>query len=232
MKFPQFRLLTALATAAVTVGSVSVAAQTVAFVSSDAVFERLPASIEARGQLGQKQAEWLNEIGALDRTVVELRVEIERNRLLWSPQEQQKKTSELRDNEALLDELRRAKFGPNGDFERMYAELMTPVIDVVMAAVRAEADAQGYDFVFDKSTSGLPLLVANPDHDLTYAVLVRLGVEVDASELEERPSEEFNIMPNLGPLKIGTETSIRPIGEEPEDVERRIDPNEIPMQPE
>lgn len=208
-------------------------AQTVAFVSTEAIFERLPQAVEARDRLGRKQAEWLNEISTLERTVIERQKEIELNRLLWSPQERDRKETELRDLVAQLDILRRTKFGPNGEFETLYSSLMEPIIDVVMAAVRAEAAEMGYDFVFDKSTRGLPLLVANPDHDLTYGVLTRLGVDVDPSELKEREPEGGLVIPNLGPLKVGIDSSIRPVGEEEESepVERRIDPDEIPMSP-
>jgi hypothetical protein len=71
------------------------------------------------------------------------------------------------------------KFGPNQEFDRQQGDIMGPVIDKVWKAIDDEARAQKYDFVFDKSSRGVGMVYANPTHDLTWAVLKRLGVEVE-----------------------------------------------------
>ena len=131
-----------------------------------------------------------------------MRREIEEKRLLWSSQERSTKEGELRDLEAALATLRNNKFGPNGEFERLYQELMAPVLDLMMVAVQAEAEAQKYDYVFDKSSRGMPMLYSAAQHDITLAVLDRLGVEVDASELEARPEKKNSILPENFPVQL------------------------------
>ena len=178
-------------------------AQKVGYVASNAIFERLPQAIEARAKLAEMQGKWSREILLMEQKIVKLRDEIERNRLLWSAQERTQNESDLRDAEAKLVTYRSEKFGPNGEFETQYRALMAPVIELVSVAVTAEAVAQEYDYVFDKSSRGLPMLFASPDYDLTYSVLKRLGVEVDASELETRTDKDFQILPGNIPIDLG-----------------------------
>lgn len=178
-------------------------AQKVAYVASTAIFDRLPQAIEARNKLAEVQGKWSREIKGMEDQVMVLRAEIDKNRLLWSEQERNEKTGALRDVEAKLADFRAKKFGPNGEFETQYQQLMAPVVEIVSLAITAEAEAQEYDFVFDKSSRGLPMLFANPEYDLTYAVLKRLGVEVDPSELEAREKKPFQLLPESLPINIG-----------------------------
>ncbi len=206
-------------------------AQGVAYISSEEIFLRLPKAIEARTKLGEMQAKWMNEIQSLERRAILLRDEIETNRLLWSRQERTKKEGELRDIEGELQSIRSSKFGPGGEFEQLYQELMEPVVRIVMVAVRAEAEASGYDYVLDKSSRGLPVLFANPDHDLTYDVLVRLGVDVDESELKEREEERLQLLPESLPVEISTDIpqtlSPNPRGRVSPPTPEREDANEL-----
>jgi hypothetical protein len=52
----------------------------------------------------------------------------------------------------------------------------------VSAAIELEMKAQKYDYVFDKSNRSIGMLFANPDYDLTPAVLTRLGVKPETTE--------------------------------------------------
>ena len=186
-------------------GSATLSAQNIAYISSDAIFERLPQAIEARAALGASQAEWLQEIKRFETTIDKLRKDLEENRLLLSTQERATKEGKLRDAEAELSAYRSDKFGPNGEFERTYQQSMAPIIDLVMVAVNAEAEDQEYDFVFDKSSRGLPMLFANPEHDLTLSVLKRLGVEIDASELETKVDKPKSLLPESFPVQLGVD---------------------------
>jgi len=183
-------------------------AQKIGYIASEAIFDRLPQAIEARAKLSDLQGKWAQEIKQMEETVTSLRTEIDRNRLLWSAQERTQKESELRDAEGKLADYRGKKFGPNGEFETQYRELMSPIIELVSVAVNAEAEKQEYDFVFDKSSRGLPMLFANPDFDLTYDVLKRLGVEVDPSEMEARKDKKFQLLPESLPINIGDKLNI------------------------
>ena len=186
-------------------GGKGVAQTTVAYVSSDAIIQHLPQAIEARSKLGTMQSKWLQEIRDMQQKVMALRKSIEDNRLLWSNQERSEKEGELRNAESALTAYRAEKFGPNGEFERLYSQLMSPVLDIIVVGIQAEAEAQKYDYVFDKSSRGMPMLYANPERDITLAVLKRLGVEIDPSELEKREDKPVRLLPESFPVQIGAD---------------------------
>ncbi|HVK40307.1 MAG TPA: OmpH family outer membrane protein [Candidatus Kapabacteria bacterium] len=166
-----------------------VTAQKTAYVASDEIMNRLPEVKDARTRIGEMQATWLREIQSQETDIARLRAEIESNRLLWSTQERRDAEGRLRDAEQKLAAFRASKYDAGGEYEKLHNESLTPLYDKVFAAIAEEAKAQKYDFVFDKSSRGLPMLYASPDYDLTAAVLRRLGVKLDPSELEEAPAD-------------------------------------------
>jgi outer membrane protein len=165
-------------------GTVALAQKT-AYVASEEIMNRLPDVKDARARIAETQATWLREIQAQETEIAKMRAEMESNRLLWSSQERRDAEGRLRDAEQKLSQFRASKYDVGGEYEKLHNEALTPLYDKVFAAIADEAKAQKYDFVFDKSSRGLPMLYASPDFDLTAAVLRRLGVKLDPSELEE-----------------------------------------------
>lgn len=167
-----------------------------AYVSSATILEQLPAAQTARATLAELQTSWMRDVKRQETEISTLRQQIESNRLLWSSQEKRDADARLRDLENRLLTFQAERFGPGGEYEKQHDQLMGPVMDRVLSAIAEEAQAQGYDFVFDKSTRGLPMLFASPEHDLTNSVLKRLGVDVEeaaapptAAEGEEAEDE-------------------------------------------
>ncbi len=163
--------------------AVPVLAQTkIAYVASETILDRMPEAQTARATLSELQASWMRDIKRQQSAIEALQQEIETNRLLWSTQEKRDANARLKDLQSKLLQFQTEKFGPDGEYEKQHEQLMGPLMDRVIKAIGEEAQAQGYDFVFDKSTRGMPMLYANTDNDLTYAVLKRLGVKLEPSE--------------------------------------------------
>ena len=162
--------------------------QKIAYVASEAILEKLPDAISARAKLSELQMGWMREIQRQEQEVTKLGTEIQTNRRLWSAQEKRDAEARLADMQAKLVTYRSVKFGPNQEFDRQQSDLMGPVIDKVWKAIDDEARAQKYDFVFDKSSRGVGMVYSNPTHDLTWAVLKRLGVEVQPPAATEETS--------------------------------------------
>lgn len=159
------------------------AAQKIGYVASQAIFDNLPDSKAARTKLSEVQSGWMREIDRMEKEAKKLSGEIENNRLIWSAQEKRDAEARLADLTAKLAEFRTSKYGPNGEFEQQQSQLMGPIYDKIFKAINDEARSQKIDFVFDKSSRGLPMLYANPQYDLTISVLKRLGVDVDSSAM-------------------------------------------------
>jgi outer membrane protein len=218
-------LLLALVTTLGTAASAPAAAQKVGYIASEAIMNRLPEVRAARAKLAELQATWSREIQRQEGDMAALRVEIETNRLLWSSQERRDAEARLRDMESKLAAYRNTKYGPDGEYEREHAQLMKPVFDRVWKAIEEEAKAQKIDIVLDKSSRGMPMVYASPEFDLTYAVLQRLGVKIDPSEMpaveQPRTDNEGSARSNRGRRGRGDSTT-RP--------DTESDPNRI-LQP-
>ena len=209
------------------------AQQKIAYVASEAIMDRLPDAKGARTKLVELQTGWLRDITRQEQEITQLRAEIQTNRLLWSTQEKRDAEARLAEMETKLATYRAGKFGPNSEFERRQAELMGPVIEKVGKAIDDEAKAQKYDFVIDKSSRGMPILYSNPQFDITWAVLKRLGVEVSDSlanqpgqRLEGDQPTEDRARRNRGRRDTGTGTEGAPVGLPNQDTP--FNPNEDP----
>lgn|GEM_PF-1074383 len=172
----------ALILATLVVGGTAHAQQKIGFVASEAILERLPDAKTARAKLTELQSGWMREIQRQEQDIDKGRTDMQSNRLLWSVQEKRDAESRLADLESKLASYRQSKFGPKQEFERQQGELMGPIIEKVAKAIEDEAKAQKYDFVFDKSSRGMPMLFSNPSNDLTFAVLKRLGVDPSTAD--------------------------------------------------
>jgi outer membrane protein len=158
-------------------------AQKLAFVASEEILNRLPEVKDARARLGELQSNWMREIQRQEGDISQLRTQIETNRLLWSVQERRDAEGRLKELESRLTTFRSDRYDSGGEYEKAHQELMSPLYRRVFEAIAEEAKAQRIDFVFDKSSRGMPMLYANADYDLTPQVLTRLGLKLDASEL-------------------------------------------------
>jgi outer membrane protein len=158
-------------------------AQKTAYVASEAILDRFPDAKSARSKLVEMQSSWMREIQRQEQEIAKQREDMETNRLLWSASERREAEGKLKDLESKLAAFRVGKFGANGELDQKQAELMGPVLDKIQKAIEEVAKTQKYDYVFDKSSRGLPMLYANSSYDITAFVLKRLGVDVDASEL-------------------------------------------------
>jgi outer membrane protein len=159
----------------------------IGFVASEAILDRLPDAKSARAKLSELQSGWMREIQRMEGEIDKAKADMQSNRLLWSAQEKRDAESRLADMESKLANYRQTKFGPKQEFERQQGELMGPVVDKVAKAIEDEAKAQKYDYVFDKSSRGMPMLYSNPSNDLTFAVLKRLGVDPSATDAASAP---------------------------------------------
>src|SRR5690606_38416663 len=100
--------------------------------------------------------------------------------------------AERREKEEQLEKLRqerevfaKQKFGPDGEFDRIVADMYRPVEEKIYAAIQDVANSDGYDIIWDKSTQ--PLVYVNPRYDITIKVMERLGIQVEdlKAQMEE-----------------------------------------------
>lgn len=157
-------------------------AQKVAFISSDEIRKHFPAAKQSDQRIQSIVDEWKREIKSLGTQIENLEFEIQKNRLVWSDDEREKKVQELSDLKTRKMVYARDKFEPQGEYDQIVQQMMLPIEEKIYASVREVSIEQGFDIVWDKSLH--PLAYVNFKYDLTVKVLRKLGVDVDKLEEE------------------------------------------------
>lgn len=188
--------------------------------------------MNARARLAEVQSSWLREISRQESDIDKARQQIALNRLLWNQQEKQEAAAQLADLESKLAAFRGARFGPGGEYEKLQADLMGPVLDKVTVAIEEEAKSGKYDYVLDKSNRAVGIVFANPANDITVGVLRRLGVDVSLESIgatqpdASRQGSEADALRNRGRRDRANDPS-KPI--DPNDM--LDEPNRVPPTP-
>jgi len=147
-------------------------AQRYAFVDTEYVLQNIPAHQAAQEQLNQQARRWQQEVEALYQEVSRMYQEFQTESVFLS--------NEMRVNreEAIIAKEREAKilqhryFGPEGEMSKQQQNLIQPIQDQVVAAIREIARQDGLAVVFDKSAG---ILYLDPAYDISNQVLERLG---------------------------------------------------------
>lgn len=145
----------------------------IAYINSQSVMEQLPEAQDAQKQLEALTQEWQNELTKMASDIQRKVDEYDKRKLLMSDKRRADVETELRDLDKKLVDYRNQKFGTNGELFAKQNELMKPIQEKIFKAVKDVADAEGYDYVVDRSSSTL-LLYANTKHDLTQKVLEKV----------------------------------------------------------
>jgi outer membrane protein len=190
-----------LVVALVLVGALVLAApaaaqQDIAYIDSEYVLEQLPEYATVQQRLDRLTDRWEREITAQEARVDTLQEEFRARELLYTDEDRQLQRQEIEAARREVQQLRQRYFGPEqGQLYRRQQELMRPIQERVLAAVEEIAQAEGYDYVMDKSGPAL-FLYADDDHDLTDDVLEELGIDVDGEEREAAaPAEDTGETP-------------------------------------
>ncbi len=172
--FPALLLLLPLALAA---ARPAVAQQRIAYLDSEYVLERVTEYRTAQASLDRLAQQWQTELDGLQREVDALVREFEARELLYTEEERRRKRDEITAKEQELESRRIQRFGPEGELFREQQRLMRPIQERILAAVEEVAEAENYDYVFDKSGDFL-FLYLRPQLDISDLILDELGIEV------------------------------------------------------
>jgi outer membrane protein len=154
--------------------SFSAAAQTkIAYINSQSIMEQLPEAQDAQKQLDALTQDWQNELNRMASDMQRKVDEYDKRKLIMTDKRRAEVEKELQDLDKKLVDYRNQKFGTNGELFTKQNELMKPIQEKIFKAVKDVADAEGYDYVVDRSSSTL-LLYANNKHDLTQKVLEKI----------------------------------------------------------
>ena len=159
------------------VGTQPVLAQhKIAYVDSEIIYNNYPEFSTAQQNINRMAEEWERDLEERQSHLDDLFNEYTARELLYTSDERQRKQHEIIEAEEELERLRLQYFGPDGELFRQQEQILRPIQEKVLEAIEVIAEAEDYDYVFDRG-GDLELLFANARLDITDLVLEELGID-------------------------------------------------------
>jgi len=153
-------LLIALAATCI-LGADALAESKIGYIDSYRIRKEFAEFKEAQTKFDKEVAVWQAELDSMRQDLEFAAEEYQRQRLILSEDARTRKENELR------------AFGPDGQAEKMNADLVKPILDKINAVLEKVAIENNYDYIFDAVDGNIAY--AKKDHDLTDLVLEELN---------------------------------------------------------
>lgn len=155
--------------------------QKLGYFESDLILENIPEYNSIQQQLNRISAQWEAEIQRMESEIRQLQEDFDAKEILYTDEIRNQREQEIENKIQTKEAYVAQKFGPEGEYFTKQKELLEPIQRQVFAAVRAVAQRQNYDFVFDRS-GDIYMVYANNAYDLNGLILEELGIESDPEE--------------------------------------------------
>ncbi len=149
-------------------------AQKYAFVDSEYIRKNIPAFTSAQEQLDKLSKQWEKEVADGYAVVEQMYKSYQSESVLLSQEMKTKREETIVAKEKEMKELQNKYFGMEGDLFKKREELVKPIQDEILKAIKEIAVDGSYAVIFDTSTGG-NILFANPKFDISDQVLGKLG---------------------------------------------------------
>ena len=153
--------------------------QRLGYFESDLILESIPEYNSLQQQLNTISNQWEAEIQRMEAEISELQEEFESKEILYTDEIRNQRKQEIENKISAKEQYVAQKFGPNGEYFSRQKELLEPIQRQVFAAVRAVAQRQNYDYVFDRS-GDIYMVYANNAYNLNDEILEELGIGTDS----------------------------------------------------
>jgi outer membrane protein len=149
-------------------------AQKYAFVDSEYIRKNVPAFNTAQEQLDKLSKQWEKEVADGYAVVEQMYKSYQNEAPLLSQDMKTKREEDIISKEKEMKDLQNKYFGVEGDLFKKRQELVKPIQDDILKAIKDIAVEGSYAVIFDSSTGG-NILFANPKFDISDQVLEKLG---------------------------------------------------------
>lgn len=149
-------------------------AQKFAFVDSEYIRNNIPAFTAAQQQLDKLSEGWEKEVADGYAAVEQMYKDYQAEVVLLTQEQKKKREEAIIAREKEVKELQNAYFGMDGELFRKREEMVKPIQDEILRAIKEISVEGSYAVIFDTS-AGSNILFANPRYDLSDQVLQKLG---------------------------------------------------------
>ena len=154
--------------------SVFAAAQKYAFVDSEYIRKNIPAFNKAQEQLDNLSKQWEKEVADGYAVVEQMYKSYQNDVVLLSQEMKAKREEAIIAKEKEMKDLQNKYFGVEGELFKKREELVKPIQDEILKAIKTIAAEGSYAVIFDTASGG-NILFANPKYDISDQVLEKLG---------------------------------------------------------
>ncbi len=149
-------------------------AQKYAFVDSEYIRKNIPAFTTAQEQLDNLSEQWEKEVADGYAVVEQIYKAYQNEAVLLSQDMKTKREEAIIAKEQEMKELQNKYFGMEGELFKKREELVKPIQDEILKAIKDIAVEGSYAVIFDTAAGG-NILFANPKYDISDQVLEKLG---------------------------------------------------------
>ena len=149
-------------------------AQKYAFVDSEYIRKNIPAFTTAQEQLDKLSKQWEKEVSDGYAVVEQMYKSYQSESVLLSQDMKTKREEAIIAKEKEMKDLQNKYFGVEGDLFKKRQELVKPIQDEILKAIKEIAVDGSYAVIFDTAAGG-NILLANPKFDISDQVLEKLG---------------------------------------------------------
>jgi len=154
--------------------TVFAAAQKYAFVDSEYIRKNIPSFTQAQEQLDKLSQQWEKEVADGYSVVEQMYKSYQNDVVLLSQDMKAKREEAIIAKEKEMKDLQNKYFGVEGELFKKREELVKPIQDEILKAIKTIAADGSYAVIFDTASGG-NILFANPKYDLSDQVLEKLG---------------------------------------------------------
>lgn len=155
-----------------TLGTAS--AQKVGYLNTETILNKIPAYKTAQGQIERLRTQYQGEIETGYQKIEELYKAYQNDKVLLTDDMKKRREDDIINKEKEVKELQRKYFGQDGSLSKKSEELLKPIQDKVMNAVKDVAADDGYSLIID--TANNPSVIFTlPKYDISDKVIAKLG---------------------------------------------------------
>jgi outer membrane protein len=155
-------------------GLVPAQAQKIGYVDSQIILQQLPEAIKAQGDLDAIYSQWKAQLDSMTQIFQQGLADYQKQMNTMPEDKRKTVEAELVQKRQVAEEYNAKKFQqPSGEFFKRQEEIFTPIKEKIYKAIGEVAKAEGYQYIFDKSTDTI-ILFADPAFDMTYRVMDKL----------------------------------------------------------
>ncbi|KGF45958.1 membrane protein [Prevotella bivia DNF00320] len=155
--------------------SMVASAQNFALVDMEYVLNNISNYTQANEQLSQVSKKVQEQIDVVNKEAANLYKDYQRDIATLTPDQKKKRQDAIMEKEKKAADLKMKYFGPQGELAKKREKMITPIQEVVYAAIKLISEKRGYSMVIDRSSQTAGIIYGSPTIDISNEVLLVLS---------------------------------------------------------